>query len=138
MKIFLIIVLVLLLLFFAVRIFAKKKMASLAGVETNEKILQLSDANFNHQLKNKTILVDFWADWCMPCKMMLPILNDLAESLPENYSVAKLDVDNNHAVAQKYNVRSIPTLILFQNGKEVNRFVGVKTKDFLLKEIKKY
>lgn len=118
-------------------IYTRIKMKSITNVATSEKIITLTDANFAHQLKGKTVLVDFWADWCMPCKMMAPILNDLASDLPEGYFVAKLDVDKNQSTAQKYNVRSIPTLILFKDGKEVNRFVGVKNKDFLKKEILK-
>lgn len=118
-------------------IYTRIKMKSITNVATSEKIITLTDANFAHQLKGKTVLVDFWADWCMPCKMMAPILNDLASDLPEGYFVAKLDVDKNQSTAQKFNVRSIPTLILFKDGKEVNRFVGVKNKDFLKKEILK-
>ncbi len=126
-----IIVLVLALLF----VLAKRKMKSIAQVENHERILTLTDANFTHQIKDNIVLVDFWADWCMPCKMMAPILNDLAANLPEGYTVGKLDVDKNQATAQRFNVRSIPTLVLFKDGKEINRFVGVKTKDFLRKEM---
>ena len=137
MKIFIIILLVVLLVVVVVSWYAKRKMANLSNVAPNEKIITLTDANFANQLKGKTVLVDFWADWCMPCKMMAPILNDLASDIPDGNYVAKLDVDKNQATAQKFNVRSIPTLILFKDGKEVNRFVGVKTKDFLKKEISK-
>lgn len=137
MNIFIIILVVVALLVVGVSWYAKRKMSNLANVAPNEKIMTLTDANFVHQIKGKTVLVDFWAEWCMPCKMMAPILNDLALDLPEGYSVAKLDVDKNQASAQKFSVRSIPTLILFKDGKEVNRFVGVKTKDFLKKEMMK-
>ncbi|NWJ52404.1 MAG: thioredoxin [Bacteroidetes bacterium] len=106
-------------------------------VEDSDKIKRLTDQNFEHQIKSGITLVDFWATWCMPCKIMAPILNDLSEVLTGNASVGKLDVDKNKAASAKYGVRSIPTLILFKNGKEINRFVGVKTKDFLLKEIQK-
>lgn len=116
-------------------VYTRIKMKSITNVATSEKIITLTDANFANQLKGKTVLVDFWADWCMPCKMMAPILNDLASDIPDGNYVAKLDVDKNQATAQKFNVRSIPTLILFKNGKEVNRFVGVKNKDFLKKEM---
>jgi thioredoxin 1 len=68
---------------------------------------------------------------------MIPILNSLAKDLPENASIGKLDIEQNREIAAKYKVRSIPTTILFKNGKEINRFVGVKQKDFFLKEIKK-
>lgn len=113
------------------------KMKKTPVVEDNGKIKKLSDQNFEHQIKSGIMLVDFWATWCMPCKMMAPVLNDLSEELTGNASVGKLDVDQNRAASAKYGVRSIPTLVLFKNGKEINRFVGVKTKDFLLKEIQK-
>jgi len=113
------------------------KMKKTPVVEDNGKIKKLSDQNFEHQIKNGIMLVDFWATWCMPCKMMAPVLNNLSEELTGNASVGKLDVDQNRAASLKYGVRSIPTLVLFKNGNEINRFVGVKTKDFLLKEIQK-
>jgi thioredoxin 1 len=113
------------------------KMKKTPVVEDHDKIKKLSDQNFEHQIKSGIVLVDFWATWCMPCKMMAPVLNNLSEELTGNASVGKLDVDQNRAASAKYGVRSIPTLVLFKNGKEINRFVGVKTKDFLLKEIQK-
>lgn len=112
-------------------------MKGLENVPANEAILILTDKNFNHQLKGKLVLVDFWAEWCAPCKMMLPILNDVADSSGDDFKVAKVDVDKNQALAQKYGVRSIPTLIAFKDGKEVARFVGVKNKNFLMGEMKK-
>ena len=117
--------------------FTYKKIKNTPEEETNSAIKQLSDANFQAQVKNGVTLVDFWAAWCMPCKMMAPVLNETADALGKTAQIGKLDVDSNRESSAKYGVRSIPTLILFKNGKEVNRFVGVKTKDFLLKEISK-
>jgi thioredoxin 1 len=117
--------------------FTYKKIKNTPEEETHSAIQQLSDTNFQAQVKNGVVLVDFWASWCMPCKMMAPVLNETAEGIGSTAKIAKLDVDANHESSAKYGVRSIPTLILFKNGKEVNRFVGVKTKDFLLKEISK-
>jgi len=114
-----------------------KKIKNTPEVEQHTAIKELSDANFQAQIKNGIMLVDFWASWCMPCKMMAPVLNETAEELGDIARIGKLDVDSNRASSAKYGVRSIPTLILFKNGKEVNRFVGVKTKEFLLKEINK-
>ncbi|MEI6142735.1 MAG: thioredoxin, partial [Mariniphaga sp.] len=94
--------------------------------------------NFNQQIKKGIILVDFWAEWCGPCKMMAPVLNELVSELPENKTIGKLDVEQFQSVSATYRVRGIPTMILFKDGKEVNRFVGVKSKDFLLKEINKF
>jgi len=117
--------------------FTYKKIKNTPEAETHSAIKELSDANFQAQVKNGVTLVDFWASWCMPCKMMAPVLNETAEALGNTARIGKLDVDSNRAASAKYGVRSIPTLILFKNGKEINRFVGVKTKDFLLKEISK-
>jgi thioredoxin 1 len=114
-----------------------KKIKNTPEEETHSAIQQLSDANFQAQVKYGVTLVDFWASWCMPCKMMAPVLNETAEGLGNTAKIGKLDVDSNRESSAKYGVRSIPTLILFKNGKEINRFVGVKTKDFLLKEISK-
>jgi thioredoxin 1 len=117
--------------------FTYKKIRNTPEVEANANIKELTDANFQAQTKAGIVLVDFWASWCMPCKMMAPVLNETAEELGKTALIGKLDVDANRASSANYGVRSIPTLILFKNGKEINRFVGVKTKDFLLKEIKK-
>jgi thioredoxin 1 len=114
-----------------------RKIKNTPEAETHSAIKELSDANFQAQIKSGVILVDFWASWCMPCKMMAPVLNETAEELGTTAFIGKLDVDANRDSSAKYGVRSIPTLILFKNGKEINRFVGVKSKDFLLKEIKK-
>lgn len=106
-------------------------------VQDHEKIKILTDQNFQNKINTGVTLVDFWAEWCMPCKMMAPVINSVAEELNGNESVGKLNIEQHQAIAAKYKVRSIPTMILFKNGKEINRFVGGKTKDFLLKEIKK-
>lgn len=108
-----------------------------AGKE-HEKIKTLTTANFSNEIRSGITLVDFWADWCMPCKMMAPILNEVSAELDENTYVGKVNIEHHQAVANKYSVSSIPTLVLFKNGKEVNRFVGLKTKSFLLKQINSY
>jgi len=105
-------------------------------VPTSERVVVLNVTNFDHQTKRGLTLVDFWATWCMPCKVMVPALNDVAEELDGKVKVGKVDVDQNQALAAKFKVRSIPTLILFKDGKEINRFVGVKDKNFLLKQLK--
>ncbi|MFV0390649.1 MAG: thioredoxin [Paludibacteraceae bacterium] len=139
MNTFVIVLLVIVGLLALLVIFSRMKMKNLSDVETHAEILTLSDANFAHQLKGKVVMVDFWADWCMPCKMMAPILNEVADELKEdrNRKIAKLDVDKNQATAQKYGIRSIPTLVIFNDGKEVSRIVGVKNKRFLLDELRK-
>jgi thioredoxin 1 len=116
---------------------ARIKMKNIPVVEDSDKILTLTDKNFQHQTKNKLVLVDFWAGWCAPCRMMAPVLNDVADELGGNSHVGKVNIEQFQSLAQKFQVRSIPTLILFNNGKEINRFVGVKNKEFLLQQINK-
>jgi len=122
--------------FLILNVYARIKMKNLPKVADHVNILTLTDKNFDQQTKNKVVLVDFWAEWCAPCKMMAPVLNDVADELSGNSHIGKLNVEQYQSMAQQFNVRSIPTLILFKNGKEVKRFVGIKQKDFLLKEIK--
>ena len=114
---------------------AKIKNTPLAADHVN--ILTLTEKNFQQQTKNKVVLVDFWASWCAPCRMMAPVLNDVAAELTGNTHIGKVNIEQYQSLAQKFNVRNIPTLILFKNGVEINRFVGIKSKEFLLKEIAK-
>ena len=83
---------------------------------------------------DKPVLVDFYADWCGPCKMMAPIIGEIAEELQGKAKVGKINVDENQELAMKYEVMSIPTLIIYKNGKEAKRFVGVRDKKELLNE----
>jgi len=122
--------------FLLLNVYARIKMKLLPKVADHANILTLTDKNFQQQTKNNVVLVDFWAEWCAPCKMMAPVLNEVAGELNGNLYVGKLNIEQYQSMAQKFNVRSIPTLILFKNGKEVKRFIGIKQKDFLLKEIK--
>jgi thioredoxin 1 len=112
------------------------RMKNMPMVENHENIINLTDKNFNNQTKGRLMLVDFWAAWCGPCRMIAPILNDLAGELEGSAYIGKVDVDKYQSLAQKFQVRGIPTLILFRDGKELKRFVGVKPKNYLLKEIK--
>ena len=124
--------------FVAYLYFKLQKMKRMPAVADSEKLIALTDKNFGHQIKNGVTLVDFWAPWCMPCKIMAPILNEVAESVDGSYKVAKLNVDQYQSIAAKYNIRSIPTTVLFKNGNEIDRFVGVKQKDFLMKQMMKH
>ena len=113
---------------------ARQKMKNLKDVKSSDKVKELTDQNFQNKIKTGMVLVDFWAAWCMPCKLMIPVLNEVAEEAGEKVTIAKVNVDEQKATAAKFGIRRIPTMILFQNGKEVKRIVGVKSKDYLLKE----
>ena len=121
----------------ALILLARSRMKNIPSVADNDNILTLTDKNFQHQTKNKLILVDFWASWCAPCRMMAPVLNEVADELTGNSHVGKVNIEQYQSLAQKYQVRNIPTLILLKNGIEVNRFVGIKNKEFLLQQINK-
>ena len=96
--------------------------------------VKISSENFEEEVLNseKPVLVDFFADWCGPCKMMAPIVEELATELDGKAKVGKLNVDENSDIAVEYNVMSIPTLVIFKNGKEEKRLVGVQDKEELL------
>jgi thioredoxin 1 len=97
----------------------------------------VSDASFEVDVLHSSLptLTDFWAEWCGPCKMIAPILNDLAAEYDGKLQITKLDVDENPATAMAYGVMSIPTLILFKDGKPIERIVGYMPKDRLLKQL---
>lgn len=100
---------------------------------------QFTDQNFEQEVlkSEKPVLVDFWAAWCGPCQMMGPIIDELAEEVREKYKVGKLNVDENRETASKYGVMSIPTLIIFKDGKVVKQLVGVQSKENLKGELEK-
>lgn len=116
-------------------IFNYIRLSNVKNIPESDKVLELSSENFKQTIKTGVTLVDLWASWCMPCKMMVPILNDVADELPKDAKVGKLNIEKYNNMAAELKVRNIPTMILFKDGKEVNRFVGVKSKDFLIKEI---
>ena len=99
--------------------------------------LKLNSENFEKEVLNseQPVLVDFYADWCGPCKMMAPVVEELAGELQGKAKVGKINVDENQELAMEYNVMSIPTLVIFKEGKESKRFVGVRDKNELLEEI---
>lgn len=96
--------------------------------------IKLSTENFEKEVlkSEKPVLVDFYADWCGPCNTMAPVIEELAKELEGKVKVGKINVDENHDIAVEYNVMSIPTLIVFKNGKEEKRLVGLRNKEELI------
>jgi thioredoxin 1 len=121
--------------FFVMRAIAMAKIKKAPLVADHQNVLMLTDQNFRQKTKGKVVLVDFWARWCAPCRMMAPVLNDVASELNGNSHVGKVDIQQYQNLATEFKIRNIPTMVLFKDGKEVNRFVGIKSKEFLLKEI---
>ncbi|WP_067532551.1 thioredoxin [Nocardia crassostreae] len=97
----------------------------------------VTDASFADDvlLSEKPVLVDFWAAWCGPCKMVAPVLEEIAATNSDKITIAKVDADNNPESAKHYGILSLPTMVLFQGGKEVKRIVGAKGKAALLREL---
>ena len=137
MQITLIVLGLIVVAFFIFRFIAMAKIKNTPMVDDHAKILTLTPKNFQQQTKNKIVLVDFWATWCAPCRMMAPVLNEVASELSGNSHVGKVNIEHYQSLAQKFKVRNIPTLVLFKDGKEINRFVGIKSKEYLLKELAK-
>ena len=99
-------------------------------------VTTLTADSFDQAIEGDTpVLVDFWAEWCAPCRQIAPILDEIAGEQGEKLKIAKIDVDENQAIPQRFGVMSIPTLILFKGGQEKVRLVGSRGKEQLLKEI---
>ncbi|MBR3325657.1 MAG: thioredoxin [Clostridia bacterium] len=100
-------------------------------------VLKLTDDNFENQVlrSSKNVVVDFYADWCGPCKMMSPIIENVAEELEGKAIVGKVNVDENSGVAEKYGIMSIPTIIIFKNGEVYKIFTGVTSKSEIMEAI---
>jgi len=102
--------------------------------------VNVTDDTFSQDVLNssKTVVVDFWATWCGPCKMVSPVLDEIAGENADKITVAKLDIDQNPSTARDYQVMSIPTMIVFQDGKPVKQIVGAKPKAALLNDLADY
>jgi thioredoxin len=100
-----------------------------------EHLKYLTDDNFESTIAKGVTLVDFYADWCGPCRMIAPIVEELSKEMNGKATVAKLDIENAQMAAQKSQVTSIPTIILYKNGKEMERIIGVRDKATLKKMI---
>ena len=102
-------------------------------------VLELTDDNFDQEVikSDKPVLVDFWAEWCMPCRMLAPTINDLAKEFEGKVKVGKVDTDSNREVSMKFGISAIPTVILFKNGQVIHKFVGVQPKKEFAAELTK-
>ncbi|MFA5174394.1 MAG: thioredoxin [Candidatus Pacearchaeota archaeon] len=108
-------------------------------VARNDSAMEITNEEFDEIINNshELVVVDFYAEWCMPCLMMSPIIEDLAEQIKE-VKFTKINVDDNQALAGRYNVSSIPCLIIFKKGKEVGRIIGSRPADEIEEKIREY
>jgi thioredoxin 1 len=107
------------------------------GETSASKPLQVSDANFDSEVLKSgvPVLVDFWAEWCAPCRMIAPIVEDIANEYAGRVKVCKLNVDDSQSLASKYGIRSIPSLLIFKGGSVVNQVIGAVPKSELVKRL---
>jgi thioredoxin 1 len=106
--------------------------------EKDKNVIILSGDNFDQTINKGVVLVDFWATWCRPCQIQGPIVAELAEQYKLKLIVGKVDIDQNRDIAGTYDIQSIPTIIIFLDGKPVETFVGLRSKEALEEVINKY
>ena len=112
----------------------------MAGDAVQEVVQEVSDANFEQSVlkSEQTVMVDFWATWCGPCKALSPVVDEVARSYNGKVKVYKMDVDRNNATPMRYGVRGIPTLLIFKGGKVAEQIVGYVPKEAIQKALDKY
>ncbi|QDU32307.1 Thioredoxin-1 [Poriferisphaera corsica] len=106
----------------------------------SDAVLELTDDNFEQEVVSSDlpVLVDFWAEWCMPCRMLAPVIDELAGEFAGKVKVGKVNTDDSREVSVKYGISAIPTIILFNKGEVVRKFVGVTPKSDFAEELSKY
>ena len=99
------------------------------------KVIEITDVNFSETTKSGVTLIDFWAPWCAPCLMQGPIVEKIAQRFGDQAKVGKMNIDSSPNIASHFGIRGIPTLILFKDGQEIKRFVGLQTEEVLAQTI---
>lgn len=104
--------------------------------QVNGKVIEFNDENFAEMISgDNVVLVDFWAEWCGPCRMLGPVIDEIASETAGKYIIGKLNVDTNSSTSAKFSVRSIPMMVIFKNGKEVDRIIGNVPKNTILEKL---
>jgi len=107
-------------------------------IEGNKgEVVNLTESNFDEKTATGVVLVDFWATWCRPCRMQAPIIEEVSNVVSGKAVICKLDIDQSPSIAERYGIQSIPTMILFKNGKAVIQFTGITSKEDIINEINK-
>jgi thioredoxin 1 len=124
------------LIFISLAFFATTSCRTGSGSDKNT--ITLTSDNFNKTIDKGVVMVDFWATWCKPCQIQGPIVDELAGQYKSNLTVGKVDIDHNQDLAARYNIQSIPTLIIFVEGQPVETLIGLRSKSALEELINKY
>ena len=103
-----------------------------------ENVTELSGKEFDNFTKEKVVVIDFYADWCMPCLMMAPVIEDIARKFKGKIKFGKVNIEDNQELAQKFRIASLPTFILFKDGKQANQFVGAMHIEDFSEKLKKH
>lgn len=103
---------------------------------SQSRVIEINDTNFEKLVSSsKLIMIDFWANWCGPCRMLGPVIEEIAMECDGKFVVGKIDIDNNSAVASKFSIRSIPVIIIFKDGREADRIIGYASKATILERL---
>lgn len=132
--------LIILVLLLVISFYKRYKMIKNMDVNApvSDNLIILTDASFKKQIKSGVTLIDFWAAWCMPCKVLGPIVSEVADEMGDEAAICKLNIDENKKTSAELGIRSIPTIIIFKDGKIVKKIVGVKSKGVIIKAVKEH